>query len=143
MNILGSHVRVEVDDLEKAKQRFSKLLGVAPLRQLRKPDGTCVVWYPGLELAESAQPVQPGMMAHLAWEVDDIQEAMQLLKANGVAFETDEARQIDPSFLDTKELLQFVFFESPLGFRGELYQITPAQSAPPEIADSGRQGGKG
>ena len=137
MKILGSHVRVEVDDLDKAKERLSKLLGMAPLRQLRKPDGTCVVWYPGLELAESAQPVQQGLMSHLAWEVDDIQEAMQLLKANGVVFETGEARQIDPSLLDTKELVQFVFFESPLGFRGELYQITPTQSPPPKISKSG------
>src|SRR5690348_16963433 len=103
MNILGSHVRLEVDNLEKAKEQVSKLLGMAPLRELRKPDGTRVVWYPGLELAESAQPIQPSLISHLAWEVDDIQAAMQLLKTNGVAFETDEARQIDPSFLDTKE----------------------------------------
>jgi hypothetical protein len=101
----------------------------APLRQLRKPDGTCVLSYPGLELAHSAKPAQPGLMSHLAWEVD-IRQAMQLLKANGVVFKSDDARQIDPSFLDTKELVQFVFFESPLGFRGELYQITPPQSAP-------------
>jgi catechol 2,3-dioxygenase-like lactoylglutathione lyase family enzyme len=126
MKILGSHVRVEVDDLEKAKECLSKMYGMAPLRQLRKPDGSSVVWYPGLEIAQSAQRTQPGTMSHLAWEVDDIEAAMKALKSNGVVFETDEPRQIDPSWLDTRELVQFVFFQSPLGFRGELYQITPA-----------------
>jgi hypothetical protein len=43
---------------------------------------------------------------------------MPLLKANGVLFETDEARQIDPSLLDTNELVQYVFFQNPVGFRG-------------------------
>ena len=126
--------------LKKPKSASAKCLEMAPLRQLRKPDGTCVIWYPGLEIAQSAQTVQPSLISHLAWEVDDIQGAMQLLKANGVIFETDEARQIDPSLLDTKELVQFAFFQSPLGFRGELYQITPPQSAPPKISDS--EGGK-
>jgi len=129
MKILGSHVRIEVDDLENAKQRLGKMLGMAPLRQLRKPDGSSVVWYPGLELAQSGQPAQPTLISHLACEVDDIQKAMQELRSTGVIFETDRPQQIDPAYLDTKELVQFVFFQSSLGFRGELYQITAAPAS--------------
>jgi len=125
MKILGSHVRIEVADLERTKEYLSKTLGMAPVRQLRKPDASVVVWYPGLEIAQSAQQSQPGLISHLACEVDDIQEAMRALKSTGVVFDTEEPRQIDSSYLDTKELVQFVFFQSPLGVRGELYQITP------------------
>jgi hypothetical protein len=99
---------------------------MAPLRQLRKPDLSTVIWYPGLEIAQASQPNQPGQIAHLAWEVNDIQEAIRELKSNGVAFDTEEPRQIDCAYLDTKELVQFVFFQYGQNIR-------PNDSAPDHI----------
>ena len=74
-----------------------------------------IVWFPGLELRQAAKDGAPGTVLHVAWQVDDIDEAVRVLRENGVTFESDEPRRIDAGSLDTDEIVRFIFFETPTG----------------------------
>lgn len=123
--IVATHVAVDVADLDEAK-RYLEASGIQKLRQLTRPDGGQVVWYPGLELRQVEANVSPGVVKHVAWEVDDIGEAMRALRAQGVMFEADAPSQIDTALLDRADRVQYAFFTTPIGLRGEIVQVTPA-----------------
>lgn len=123
--ILSTHVSTDVANLEQIKEYLEKTLGLERLRELNRPNQGSVVWYPGLELSQATSDARPGLLKHVAWQVDDIHEAIRVLRETGFMFETEEPREIDLKHLDTKEIVRFIFFETPLGFRGELYEVNP------------------
>jgi catechol 2,3-dioxygenase-like lactoylglutathione lyase family enzyme len=123
--IVATHVSVDVADLDEAK-RYLEASGIAKLRELTRPDGGKVVWYPGLELRQVEPTATPGIVKHVAWEVDDIGEAMRELKKNGLTFEADVPGEIDTALLDRPDRVQYAFFTTPIGLRGEIVQVTPA-----------------
>ncbi|HZQ05851.1 MAG TPA: VOC family protein [Anaerolineae bacterium] len=123
--ILATHVSVDVADLDQAKH-YLEASGIQKLRELTRPDGVRVIWYPGLELHQVAPNGTAGVVNHVAWEVDDIQEAIRELRANGVTFEKEQPSEIDIALLDRPDRVQFIFFTTPLGLRGEIVQVTPS-----------------
>ena len=122
--IIGTHVSMDVPDLEEAKEYLEETCEIKKLREVKKPDCT-VTWYPGLELWQAGAESVAGSVKHVAWQVDDIREAMRSLKEKGVRFDADEPATVDARYLDTKEVVQYAFFSTPVGFRGELYQVDP------------------
>ena len=114
---------MEVANLEQSEEYFSKVLGMERFREFQKPEVGRIVWFPGLELRQAGKDGAPGTVLHVAWQVDDIDEAVRVLREKGVAFESDEPRQIDVGNLDTDEIVRFIFFETPTGLQGELYQV--------------------
>ena len=67
----------------------------------------------------------PGIVKHVAWQVDDIDAAVVDLKAKGVTFDTAEIQQIDVNVVDTGEIVRYIFFTTPVGLQGELYEVKP------------------
>ena len=123
--ILSTHASIDVHNLEEGKKYLEKTLGLEKLRELTRPQQGTIVWYPGLELSQAEPGAKVGIVKHVAWQVDDIHEAIRVLKETGFTFETEDPRQIDVELLDTKEIVKFIFFETPLGFRGELFEANP------------------
>ena len=124
--VLDTHVSVDVANLDEARKYLEENCGLEKLRELNRP-GVTVAWYPGLELSQAGPNVRPGIVKHVAWQVDDINQATQILKERGVIFESEEPKQIDVKLLDTREIIRFIFFTTPVGLRGELYQVGPPQ----------------
>ncbi len=125
--ILQTHVSVDVPDLTEAKKYLQEICGLEKIRELKKTDKT-ITWYPGVELSQVEDGEKPGIVKHIAWQVDDIRQAMRVLKEKGVCFDTEEPAEVDPALLDTKEVVRYVFFHTPIGFRGELYQVAPPKN---------------
>ena len=122
--IIETHVSIAVPNLEEAKQYLEETCGLKKLREVNKPDCT-ITWYPGLELCQAEDGETQGTVKHVAWQVDNIHQAMRSLKQKGLRFDADQPATIDPTYLDTKEIVQYVFFSTPVGFPGELYQVSP------------------
>ena len=122
--IVGTHVSLDVKDLDETVKYFEEVAGLKKLREVRRP-GVRVIWYPGLELRQADPSATPGIVQHVAWQVDDIDEAVRALKEQGVTFEADAPKQIDVNVVDTGEIVRFIFFTTPVGLRGELYEVKP------------------
>ncbi len=122
--ILATHVAVDVEDLQATMHYLDDVVGLKELREVNRPN-VRVVWYPGLELAQAKPDSAPGIVKHVAWEVDDILAAIRDLKAQGVTFEGDEPRQIETAVVSTHQRVRYVFFTTPVGLRGELVQVDP------------------
>ena len=65
------------------------------------------------------------MNTHVAWQVDDIDATVARLRAGGVIFDTEEVQAIDVDVVSTKESVRYVFFDMPIGVKGELYEVKP------------------
>jgi uroporphyrinogen decarboxylase len=115
---------MDVADLDETMKYLEGTFGLKKLRQVTRPD-FIVVWYPGLELWQAGPDATPGVVKHVAWQVDDIDQAVRVLKERGATFESDAPRQIDVDVLDTREVVRFIFFTTPGGLQGELYQVSP------------------
>jgi catechol 2,3-dioxygenase-like lactoylglutathione lyase family enzyme len=124
VRIVATHVALDVADLEETK-RYLEASGIQKLRELRRGD-VQVVWYPGLELRQAKLDGTPGVVQHVAWEVDDIVSAMREMKANGVVFDTEGPNLLDAKLLDRADRVEYAFFTTPVGLRGEIVQVTPA-----------------
>jgi len=120
MQILSTHVALDVADLEATIRYLEEVLGIPRLRQVFVPGLGRIVWFPGLELMQ-ATPERPATAAkHVAWEVKDIVEAMRTLKARGVTFESDAPLEAIAPSPDTGERVLYCFFSTPVGLSGEL-----------------------
>ncbi len=122
--IMATHVAVDVADLQATMHYLGDVLGLTKLREVNRPN-LRVVWYPGIELTQAKPESPPGGVRHFAWEVDDIRAAMRDMRAQGVTFESDEPRQVETAVVSTRQQVQYVFFTTPVGLRGELVQIDP------------------
>jgi len=126
--IVSTHISTDVANLDETREYLEDVLGLEKLREVNREDIGTIVWYPGLELQQADSNAETGLVKHVAWQVDDIQEAIRVLKKKGVTFETEEARQIDECYLDTKEIVHYIFFRTPVGLQGELYQVRPPET---------------
>jgi catechol 2,3-dioxygenase-like lactoylglutathione lyase family enzyme len=122
--ILATHVSIDVEDLDATREYLEDVCGLEKLRQVTRPDFV-VVWYPGLELWQVKPDATPGVVKHLAWQVDDLDEAVRVLKEKGVEFNADAPKQIDANVVDTEERVRYAFFTTPVGIQGELYEVKP------------------
>ena len=122
--IIDSHVSVDVADLEETRRYLEESCGLTKFREVNRP-GLTIAWYPGLELWQATGEAAPGIVKHVAWQVDDIDAAVADLKARGVTFDTDEIQQIDVNVVDTGEIVRYIFFTTPVGLQGELYEVRP------------------
>jgi catechol 2,3-dioxygenase-like lactoylglutathione lyase family enzyme len=125
--IVSTHISTDVANLDEAREYLEDVLGLEKLRELSREDIGTIVWYPGLELRQADSNAKTGLVKHVAWQVDDIQEAIRLLKKKGVTFETEGPCQIDVCYLDPKEIVHYIFFKTPVGLQGELYQVGPPE----------------
>ena len=125
--ILATHVSLDVEDLAATQKYLEDVCGFEKLRQVTRPDFT-VVWYPGLELWQAGPDATPGIAKHVAWQVDDIDEAVRELKERGVNFDFEEPKQIDPAAVDTGEIVRYMFFSTPVGLQGEIYEVKPPRN---------------
>ena len=126
LKILATHTYVTVPDLAAAGRYLEEVCGFKKVRQVTRP-GVNVVWYPGLELWEGDPEENPGVGQHLAWQVEDIDETVRMLKKRGVTFETESPKQVDVNLVDTREIIRYIFFTTPVGLRGELVEIGAAE----------------
>ena len=124
--IVATHVSMDVADLDGTQKYLEQTCGLEKLREVKRP-GFRVVWYPGLELWQAGPEATPGIVKHVAWQVQDIDEAIRVLRGRGVEFETDGPKRIDVDVVDTRERVRYVFFTTPVGFQGELYEVKPAE----------------
>ena len=102
-NIVGTHVSMDVADLDETRRYLEDVCGLEKLRQVTRPTFT-VVWYPGLELWQAGPDSTPGAVKHLAWQVDDIDEAVRVLSQTGASFETEAPQAIDVEVVDLRTL---------------------------------------
>lgn len=123
--IIDNHVSMDVVDLEETRRYLEDCCGLTKFREVNRP-GLTIVWYPGLELRQVTDDAAAGTVKHVAWQVDDITAAVADLKAKGVTFETEEIQQIDVNVVDTGETVRYIFFTTPVGLQGELYEVRPA-----------------
>ena len=127
LDILRTHIATDVANLDETRKCLEETLGLKKLGQVTRPDFT-IVWYPGLELWQASSDATPSIVKHVAWQVDDIDEAVQALKQRGVTFDSEEPMQIDPAVVDTREIVRYIFFSTPVGLQGELYQVSPPKT---------------
>jgi len=125
--IVATHVSMDVSDLTATQEYLEQVCGFEKLREVKRPDFR-VVWYPGMELWQVGPDATPGVVKHVAWQVDDIDEAVRVLKERGMTFETEEPQQIDVNVVDTGESIRYIFFTPPVGIQGELYQVSPPET---------------
>jgi len=121
---IETHVRIDVPDLDSAREYLENTLGLPLLRSVVRPDFT-VAWYSGLELWQADGNGVASVNTHVAWQVDDIDTTVVRLRAGGVIFDTEEVQAIDVDVVSTKESVRYVFFDMPIGVKGELYEVKP------------------
>ncbi len=119
------HVAIIVSDHDKAKEFYVEKLGFPVLRDNYRPDRGD--WKLDLQFGDSeleifaipdapARPSQPEAqgLRHLAFRVDDVEQAVKELAARGI--ECEEVR------LDTYSQRRFTFFHDPDGLPLELHE---------------------
>lgn len=120
------HIAIICSDYEKSKDFYVQILGLTPVREVYRAERDSYK----LDLELNSQyvielfsfpnpPKRPSYpeaagLRHLAFEVDDIEEAMELLTSQGI--EAEPVR-VDP-FTDKK----FTFFADPDGLPIEFYE---------------------
>lgn len=124
------HLGIAVNDLSKAEETYTKLLGVAPYkREAVEREGVITSFFQvgpnKIELLESTSPDGPIAKAiakrgegihHVAFEVNDIHAEMARLKAEGFQLLSDEPK----TGADNK----LVCFVHPKSANGVLVELT-------------------
>ena len=118
---VSTHVAVDVADLDAATKHAEETLGLSKIREITPEGIGRIVWYDGLELTQADPGVAAWVVKHVAWEVEDIREAMAELKSRGVEFESEEPLET-PRF-ETGEVILYAFFRTPVGLPGELIEV--------------------
>lgn len=119
---IETHVRIDVPDLNAAREYLENILGLPLLRSVVRPDFT-VAWYSGLELWQAEADGEDSVTTHIAWQVDDIDTTVEELKQAGVVFDTEEVQAIDVDVVTTKENVRYILFDMPISVKGELYEV--------------------
>jgi hypothetical protein len=120
LKTVSTHVSIDVADLVESTQYLEQVLHLPKQREITVEGLGRIVFYPGLELMQAAPGVVPGVVKHVAWEVEDIHEAIEQLKEK-VTFETEDP--LEAVFKETGELILFINFTTPVGLAGELIQV--------------------
>ena len=119
------HVAIIVSDYQKAKEFYVEKLGFPVLRENFRPDKGD--WKLDLRFGDSeleifavpnapARPNEPEALGlrHLAFRVDDVEQAVQELEAQGI--------ECEPVRLDPYSQRRFTFFHDPDGLPLELHE---------------------
>ena len=124
---ISTHVSMDVADLEETTKYLEETLGLPKLREVTIEGLGRIVFYPGLELMQAAPGVAAGVVKHVAWEVQDIHEAINELKKRGATFEMEGP--LEATFEETGELVLYIMFTTPVGLAGELIQVTKLEAS--------------
>ena len=119
------HVAIIASDYKKSKDFYVNLLGLKIIREVYREERDS--YKLDLEIGDSQielfsfknPPKRPSYpeacgLRHLAFEVDDIEEAVSYLEKNGV--------KCEPIRIDEFTLRKFTFFEDPDKLPLELYE---------------------
>lgn len=128
MNICGlGHVAIEAKDKEKTLDFYQNILGFERItdNECDKGDAANYFLKNGVVVVEilmqPSRPVRPwGTINHLSLLVEDVDKAIEELKAKGVEFETEEPI-FDPYLYERGE--RFIMLKGPNGERIQLEQI--------------------
>lgn len=120
------HIAVICSDYHKSKDFYVRILGLTPIREIYRAERDSYK----LDLAVGGQyqielfsfpnpPVRPSYpeaagLRHLAFEVEDIEEAVQDLQKHNVT--------VEPIRIDPVTNKQFTFFADPDGLPIEIYE---------------------
>jgi catechol 2,3-dioxygenase-like lactoylglutathione lyase family enzyme len=129
MQIVSTHVALDVTDLDASCRYLEEVLGLTRVRQVVVPGLGRIVWYPGLELMQATPERPVTAMKHVAWEVANIAEAMRTLKARGVKFDSDAPLEGMAPSPDSGERVLYCFFTTPIGLSGELTETRKPSKA--------------
>ncbi|MDN5289315.1 MAG: hypothetical protein JWR38_5589 [Mucilaginibacter sp.] len=121
------HIAIICSDYEKSKQFYSEILGLKILQEIYREERQS--YKLDLEVGNQYQielfsfPDPPARVSgpeaaglrHLAFEVDDIDEAVLDIKKHGII--------IEPIRIDESTGKRFTFFSDPDGLPLELYEV--------------------
>lgn len=121
------HVAIICSDYEKSKDFYVRILGLTPVREVYRKERNSYK----LDLDVNGQyqielfsfpnpPKRPSYpealgLRHLAFEVENIQEAVCFLQENGI--------MVEPIRMDSLTQKRFTFFQDPDGLPLELYEL--------------------
>ncbi|QEH38960.1 putative lyase [Aquisphaera giovannonii] len=127
MKILRTHhVAVIASDYERSKAFYTKALGLEIIREVHRaerrsykldlqlPDGTQIELFSFPDPPKRPSYPEACGLRHLAFEVEDIDEAVRDLQAKGVA--------VEPIRVDEHTGKRFTFFPDPDGLPLEIYE---------------------
>jgi glyoxylase I family protein len=120
------HIAIICSDYEKSKDFYVRILGLNPVREVYREERDS--YKLDLEVNGEYQielfsfpnpPKRPSYpeaagLRHLAFEVDDIEEAAKEIKSHGI--------EVEPIRLDSFTERRFTFFADPDGLPIELYE---------------------
>ena len=124
---IETHVRLDVPNLKTAREYLEDTLGLPLLRSVVRPEFT-VAWYSGLELWQAEDDGEQSVTTHVAWQVDNIDATVERLRRDVVTFDTEEVQAIDAEVVTTNERVRYIFFDTPLGVKAELYEVKPSSN---------------
>lgn len=114
------HVGIIVKDAEKSKEFYQKALGCKLKEEIRRENVILVFLQAGDETIELIQHLNRdeelgrGVVEHIAFRVDDIEEAIEQVKAAG-------AKMIQEKPIEMKTM-KIIFFNGPDGEKLELVE---------------------
>ena len=130
-NILGSdHIGLVVKDLQRSKKFYCDMLGMEVIYEdvVATPSGdisTCFVQKGNLiidieQFPEWDPTLKDGFIGHIAFEVDNYEEAEAWLRAQGIKFDNEESTYA-PAVYGCG--VRFNFFRGPDGEMMELFKV--------------------
>jgi lactoylglutathione lyase len=114
------HVRMRVDDLEKAVSFYRNILGLSEVRRIVSPRGSKIAYLKAplseteleiTEFPESGPVAVPPDLVHLAFRVDNMKKTIERLNAMKIPI-TDGPTETSGS--------TFIFIDAPEGYEIEL-----------------------
>jgi len=122
MKILGSHVSIEVEDIDKTFDYYTKIVGLKVIRKVSFDDGHRIIFFPGLEIHQmtsnkTVNNLKPYNLMHFGIEVENIESAVkELSKENNLP----ELEINEIVFKEIKQKVKYVLFKDNNGMEAEL-----------------------
>lgn len=120
-----AHVGLYIKDLERSKSYYTEILGFKKICEFISLEGNKMAFVQSgnlvIELIQHKNWMnrKDGLYDHIAMQVEDIEEAFEILQKKGILFEGD----IYYDSLVFDKGVKYVAFRGPDGEHLELYQI--------------------
>lgn len=119
INPAVNHTSVRVKNLEESIRFYHQVVGLPIIRQAGPADNPTIVWLPGIELSQRSEGEDtdaPAFFGHIGLAVENIEEACQHLREQGIEFDTPLKEVI---FEEMGQRLKLAFFRDPDGISVE------------------------
>ncbi|MFQ6074506.1 MAG: VOC family protein [Candidatus Bathyarchaeia archaeon] len=123
--ISTNHISIRVKDLQEAFRFYHEVLQLPIVRIIGPEDNPRLIFLQGLELSQRkpeeawVPPDKTGFFDHIGFEVENIEEWIERLEAEGVQF---TLRFRDIRFEEEKKAVKVSFFLDPSGIPLELVE---------------------